>query len=255
MTADRDARCALLRSLHVRGTPLVLPNAWDVATARAVAQAGFPVVATTSAGVAATLGHADHQDAPGEEMLAAAARIVRGVEVPVTVDAEAGYGMEPAELVAALAEVGAAGCNLEDTDHGAGALRDPGEQAAWLGAVRAAAAERRYPLVVNARVDVFVAHMGDEAPQADLVDEALRRARAYLDAGADCVYPIGMRERDAIAAFVAGAPGPVNLMALPRAPSAAELAALGVARISWGGLLHRQAMEAFAETLASLPKS
>jgi 2-methylisocitrate lyase-like PEP mutase family enzyme len=252
MTADREARCGLLRSLHRPGTPLLLPNAWDVATARAVEQAGFPVVATTSAGVAAALGHADHQDAPGEEMLAAAARIARGVDVPVTVDAEAGYGRGPAELVGALAEMGAAGCNLEDTDHGAGALRDADEHARWLRAVREAAREQRYPLVINARVDVFVAHMGGEAPQAELVDEALRRARAYLAAGADCVYPIGMHERDAVAAFIAGAPGPVNLLALPRAPSVAELAALGAARVSWGGLLHRQAMERFGETLASL---
>lgn len=252
MSGDRDARCALLRSLHRPGRPLLLPNAWDVATARAVTAAGFPVVATTSAGVAATLGHADHEGAPGEQMLAAAARIARAVEAPVTVDAEAGYGMEPGELVDALSEMGAAGCNLEDTDHRAGALRDPGEQAAWLRAVRAAAEERRYPLVVNARVDVMVAHLRDAAPQPDLVDEALRRARAYLDAGADCVYPIGMRERDALAAFIAGAPGPVNVLALPAAPPVAELAALGAARVSWGGLLHRRAMEGFAETLAAL---
>src|ERR687892_2754954 len=122
---DLQSRCDLLRSLHRPGAPLLLPNAWDVATARAVVAAGFPVVATTSGGVAATLGFEDHQDAPGDEMLAAAARIVRGVEVPVTVDAEAGYGMEPAELVAALRNAGAAGCNLEDTNHAAGVLRDP----------------------------------------------------------------------------------------------------------------------------------
>ena len=101
--------------------------------------AGFPVVATTSGGVAATLGYEDHEGAPGDEMLAAAARIARGVDVPVTVDAEAGYGMEPAELVAALRSAGAAGCNLEDTDHAAGSLRDPDRHAEWLRAVRRAA--------------------------------------------------------------------------------------------------------------------
>ena len=99
---ELQSRCDLLRSLHRPGAPLLLPNAWDVATARAVVAAGFPVVATTSGGVAATLGYEDHERAPAEEMLAAAARIARGVDVPVTVDAEAGYGMEPAELVAAL---------------------------------------------------------------------------------------------------------------------------------------------------------
>src|SRR5438552_17240915 len=122
-------RCDLLRSLHRPGDPLLLPNAWDVATARAVVAAGFLVVATTSGGVAATLGYEDHEGAPAEEMLAAAARIARGVEVPVTGHAGAGYGMEPAALVAALRTVGAAGCNLEDSDYAAGSLRDPARHA------------------------------------------------------------------------------------------------------------------------------
>jgi 2-methylisocitrate lyase-like PEP mutase family enzyme len=132
-TTDLQSRCDLLRSLHRPGSPLLLPNAWDVATARAVVAAGFPVVATTSGGVAGTLGYEDHEGAPADEMLAAAARIARGVDVPVTVDAEAGYGMEPAGLVAALRGAGAAGCNLEDTDHAAGRLRDTDQHAEWLG--------------------------------------------------------------------------------------------------------------------------
>src|SRR5919198_3106540 len=154
-TADLKERCDLLRSLHRPGDPLLLPNAWDVATARAVVAAGFPVVATTSVGVAAALGYGDHE-APGDEMLAAAAQIARGVEVPVTVDAEAGYEMEPAALVAALRSAGAAGCNLEDTDHAADSLRDPDRHAEWLGAVRQAASHEGYPLGMNARVDVFL---------------------------------------------------------------------------------------------------
>src|SRR5438876_8972455 len=153
---DLRSKCDLLRSLQRPGDPLLLPNAWDVATARAVVAAGFPVVATTSAGVAATLGYEDQEGAPADEMLAAAARIARGVEVPVTVDAEGGYGMEPAELVAALRTAGAAGCNLEDTDHAAGSLRDPDRHAEWLAAVRQAASEDGYRLVINARVDVFL---------------------------------------------------------------------------------------------------
>src|SRR5213595_1997346 len=136
---DLQGRCDLMRSLHRPGTPLLLPNAWDVATASAVVAAGFPVVATTSGGVAAALGYEDHERAPADEMLAAAARIARGVEVPVTVDAEAGYGMEPADLVAALRTVGAAGCNLEDSDYAAGSLRNPARHAEWLRAVREAA--------------------------------------------------------------------------------------------------------------------
>src|SRR3954453_17147863 len=138
-SAEMQARCQQLRALHTPGDPLLLPNVWDVATARAVVAAGFPVVATTSGGVAATLGYDDHEGAPAGEMLAAAARIARGVDVPVTVDAEAGYGMEPAELVAALRRIGAAGCNLEDSDYAAGRVRDVDRHAEWLRAVRDAA--------------------------------------------------------------------------------------------------------------------
>src|SRR5437762_7931105 len=130
--SELQGQCDLLRSLQRPGSPLLLPNAWDVATARAVVAAGFPVVATTSGGVAEALGYEDHEGAPADEMLAAAARIGRGVDVPVTVDAEAGYGMEPAELVAALRSAGAAGCNLEDSDYAAGSLRDPDRHAEWL---------------------------------------------------------------------------------------------------------------------------
>jgi len=252
---DLESRCDLLRSLHRPGVPLLLPNAWDLATARAVVAAGFPVVATTSAGVAAALGHEDHEGAPGDEMLAAAARIARGVEVPVTVDAEAGYGMQPAELVAALRSAGAAGCNLEDTNHAAGSLRDPDQHAEWLRAVRQAASDDGYRLVINARVDVFLGpFLAGAGPgtQDELVPEALRRANAYLDAGVDCAYPIALWEADALRRFTSEVRGPVNVVRLPQAPSLAELAALGVARVSWGHLLYREAIARFEDQLASL---
>jgi 2-methylisocitrate lyase-like PEP mutase family enzyme len=249
-----EQKCEALRALQVPGTPLVLPNAWDAATARAVLEAGYPVVATTSGGVAATLGYEDHEGAPAEEMLAAAGRISRSVDVPVTVDAEAGYGMEPAALVAALKGIGVAGCNLEDTDHATGMLRDPAQHADWLGAVREAARSEGYPLVVNARIDVFLAafHAGSGQSQEELVPDALARAHAYLNAGVDCVYPIALWEADALASFVAGAEGPVNALGIPAAPPLNRLAELGVARVSYGTLLHRASMEGFAETLASL---
>jgi 2-methylisocitrate lyase-like PEP mutase family enzyme len=253
-TSDLQNRCDVLRSLHRPGAPLLLPNAWDVATARAVVAAGFPVVATTSAGVAGALGYEDHEGAPGDEMLAAAARIARHLEVPVTVDAEAGYGMEPAELVAALHSAGAAGCNLEDTDHSAGRLRDPDRHAEWLGAVREAASAAGYGLVINARVDVFLGpFLAGAAPgtQEELVPEALRRAQAYLEAGVDCVYPITLWEADALRRFTSDIRGAVNVVALPQAPSLSELAAMGVARVSWGHLLYRGAIARFEEQLAS----
>ena len=254
-TSDLTGRCEVLRSLHRPGDPLLLPNAWDVATARAVVAAGFPVVATTSGGVAAALGYEDHQGAPADEMLAAAARIARGVEVPVTVDAEAGYGLEPAELVAALHAAGAAGCNLEDTDHAEGGLRDPERVAEWLSAVRREADDGGYPLVINARVDVFLAGFLARAgpgTQDELVPEAVRRANAYLEAGADCVFPILLWETDALRAFMSECRGPVNITRLPQAPSPAGLAALGVARVSWGTLLYRDAMAHFGDQLSGL---
>jgi len=256
-SADTElhTRCDLLRSLHRPGDPLLLPNAWDVATARAVVAAGFPVVATTSGGIAPTLGYVDHEGGPADEMLAVAARIARNVEVPVTVDAEAGYGMEPAELVAALRSAGAAGCNLEDSDHAAGSLRDPDRHAEWLGAVRQAASEEGYPLVINARVDVFLGPFlagADPGTQEELVPDALQRANAYFEAGVDCVFPIVLWEGDALRSFMSEVGGPVNVVRLPQAPSLAELAGLGVARVSWGILLHVAAMGRFEEQLASL---
>ena len=246
-----QARSDLLRSLHVPSRPLLLPNAWDVATARAVVAAGFPVIATTSGGVSASLGYEDHERAPREEMFSAAERIVRSVDVPVTVDAEAGYGLNAAELVAALQRIGAAGCNLEDTDHRSGTLNKVGGQARWLRRVREAATDLGYPLVINARVDVFL-HALDKRPQADLLDQALERASAYAEAGADCVYPITLWEPDALGPFVTKIGCPVNILATPRTPSIAELAELGVARISLAGFLYRGAMEWLTNKLASL---
>src|SRR4051812_36292443 len=158
-------------------------------------------------------------------MLAAAARIARAVELPVTVDAEAGYGMEPAELVAALRSVGAAGCNLEDSDYAAGTLRDPHRHAEWLSAVRQAAWVDGYPLVINARIDVFLPpFLAGAGPgtQEELVPDALRRANAYLEAGVDCVFPIVLWEAEAMRRFTAEVGGPVNVVRLAQAPSLAE---------------------------------
>ncbi len=246
-------QCDLLRSLHVQGRPLVLPNVWDAATARTVVAAGFPVVATTSAGVAAALGYEDHEKAPSEEMLLAAERIARSVDVPVTVDVEAGYGLGPAELVMRLKQIGAAGCNLEDTDHGSGTLREADQQADWLHGVREAASKQDYRLVINARVDAFL-HALDKQPQGDQLEEALTRANAYIEAGADCVYPITLWERDALTSFMAKVDGPVNILATPRAPSIAELAEFGVARVSLAGFLYRGAMAWLQSTLDSLAR-
>jgi 2-methylisocitrate lyase-like PEP mutase family enzyme len=254
-TEDLESRCDVLRSLHRPGDPLLLPNAWDVPTATAVVTAGFPVVATTSWGVAGALGHADEEDAPADEMFAAAERIASAVDVPVSIDAEAGYGMEPAELVAALKRSGAAGCNLEDTDHAAGALRDPDGHAEWLRAIRQVASEQDYGLVINARIDVFLEPwVAGEPPetQADLLGDAVRRANAYLEAGVDCVYPIALYETGALSRFISEVSGPVNVVTVPQLAPIAAVAELGVARVSWGPYLYIDAMAGFAKRLGAL---
>ncbi|MET7996651.1 isocitrate lyase/phosphoenolpyruvate mutase family protein [Amycolatopsis sp. NPDC005232] len=235
---DVKVRAERLRELH-SGEMLVLPNVWDAASAAIVAEAGFPAVATASAAISAMLGHPDGEGAPWEEMFAAAGRVVRAVSVPVTVDAEAGYGMRPRELVDRLLDIGAAGCNLEDSDHRNGGLVEAGAQADRLAAVRAAAEGAGVPIVINARVDTFLPTSG--IPEPDRLAEAIRRGRLYRAAGADCVYPIGVRDRRDLATLVAELPGPVN----GNTGEQLELSALrelGVARVSYGPRFYRSAL-------------
>ncbi|WP_409496411.1 isocitrate lyase/phosphoenolpyruvate mutase family protein [Amycolatopsis sp. cmx-11-12] len=219
---------ARLRELHVAGTPLLLPNEWDADSARLVEAAGFPVVATSSFAIAKVLGYEDGEAAPAAEMFAAAARIARAVSVPVTVDAESGYGLEAGVLAERLAEAGAVGCNYEDTDHANGGIRPLEAQAERVAQLRKAAGDA---LVINARVDVFLGASDERA----VLGDAVARANAYLEAGADCVYPIFVKSPEVLGEFVkAVAPGAVNVAPLPGGPDLSALAALGVARISLG---------------------
>lgn len=221
---------ARLRELHRPGDPLLLPNVWDAGSAQMVQEAGFPALATASAAVSAMLGYPDHEGAPAEEMFAAAGRVIRAATVPVTVDAEAGYGLQPAELVERLLAIGAAGCNLEDTY--AGELAAPETQAEYIAAVRDAAGDA---LVINARADTFVAQVPDP------VDAAIARGRLYLEAGADCVYPIAAPP-DAVPSLVKGLPGPVNANNFPGTPLR-DLAEMGVARVSYGPMPYLRALD------------
>ncbi|CNE13942.1 PEP phosphonomutase [Mycobacterium tuberculosis] len=223
-----------LRELHRPGNPLLLPNVWDAGSAKIVQEAGFPALATGSAAVASVLGYEDHEGAPVEEMFAAAARIVRVATVPVTVDAEAGYGLQPAELVERLLAAGAAGCNLEDTY--AGELAEPEVQAEFLAAVREAAGDA---LVINARVDTFINGVPDP------VDAAIERGRLYFEAGADCVYPI-TAPMDAVPALVKGLPGPINANNFA-GTSLGDLAAAGVARVSYGPMTYLRTLDTLKE--------
>jgi 2-methylisocitrate lyase-like PEP mutase family enzyme len=242
-----------LRHLHSGPDPLVLPNAWDAATARAVAEAGFPVVATTSSGVSAALGYEDGEHTPVDEMFAAIARITRAVpDTPVTADIESGYGLDPEELVTRLLQAGAVGCNLEDTDHAhpGGRLADPERQAERLASVKTAAHQRGVNLVLNARVDVFLrTHDGLEAVLA----EAIRRAQRYLEAGADSIFPIGAPDEATIVALVKGIDAPVNVIAGFRgAPRLPRLRELGVRRVSYAGRLYHAMMADHQRRLAAI---
>ncbi|HXZ63740.1 MAG TPA: isocitrate lyase/phosphoenolpyruvate mutase family protein [Streptosporangiaceae bacterium] len=240
-----------LRERHAGPQPLILPNVWDPVSARAFADAGFAMLATSSSAVAATLGYRDGET-PATEMFAAVARIARSVAVPLTADIEDGYGLTPGELVATLAECGVVGCNLEDSDPARRVLTDPGRQADFLAAVRAEAGP---DLVINARVDVFIrpAVGQPEAQQAVLVEAAVTRANRYLAAGADCCYPIVAPEA-ALPDLVRRIDGPVNALYRPDGMTLAQLAATGLARITFGGGLHQHAeaeLRASATALAA----
>jgi 2-methylisocitrate lyase-like PEP mutase family enzyme len=236
------AQAEQLRGLHVPGSPLLLVNAWDPPSARRLAHDGYPAIATTSAGVAEALGYEDGNVTPPDEMLAAVARIAAVVDVPVTADLEAGYGLEPAALVDGLLGAGAVGLNFEDTDHEAGGLTDAERQAERLAAIKQAGRDAGVDIVLNARVDVFL--------RDGELDEAVRRGRLYAQAGADCVYPIGVRGRDAIRRLVEEVGAPLNVLIMPGGLTLEQLAELGVARASFGSGLMHTAMDAAAQRAA-----
>ncbi|MBY8866599.1 MULTISPECIES: isocitrate lyase/PEP mutase family protein [Streptomyces] len=233
--SNRDAlrdRARTFHALHVPGRPLVLANAWDAMSARLVEAAGAPAVATTSAGLAWALGVADGNALDREPALAALARITAAVTVPVSADIESGYAQDAAgvaETVRAVLAAGAVGINIEDAAHGRGAapLRSVAEQCERLAAAREAADAEGVPLFVNARIDTFLRGAGG-------VDATLERAAAYRAAGADGVFVPGTADPDTVKALAAGVTGPLNILAGPGAPPVAELAALGVARVSAG---------------------
>jgi 2-methylisocitrate lyase-like PEP mutase family enzyme len=219
--------------LHHADRPLLLPNAWDFASAAALCAAGFAAVGTTSLGVAAAAGLPDGEGATRAETVALARRIA-GLPVPVTVDVEAGFGADPGELAAELAEIGVAGVNIEDGRPG-GVLADPVAQARLVRAVKVAAPG----VFVNARVDTYWL----DVDHTSTVD----RARRYLDAGADGVFVPGLASEHDIAAVVAAVDAPVNVLHVP-ALGVRRLAELGVRRISTGSLLFRAALHAAVRT-------
>jgi 2-methylisocitrate lyase-like PEP mutase family enzyme len=248
----QKAKANTFRAMHGGPRILLLPNAWDVASARIVEEAGLGAVATTSAGIAFTLGYADGQHISRREMLEVVARIAAAVEVPVTADAEAGYGDRPedaAQTAREVIEADAVGMNLEDgTDDRQHPLIELPLQLEKVAAVREAGRAAGVPIVLNARTDVYLLQVG--APEGRY-DEALRRLAAFRDAGADCVFVPGLRDEETIRRLVVELKCPVNILAGPGSPSVPELQKLGVARVSLGsgpmratlGLVRRMAEE------------
>jgi 2-methylisocitrate lyase-like PEP mutase family enzyme len=225
-----------LRKLHDGPGVLLLVNAWDVASARLVERAGFPAVASSSAGVAYALGYADGQRISRGEMLEMVGRIARAVEVPVTADVEAGYGSTPeaaADTARGVVQAGAVGMNLEDAAESVegGALLPLELQVERIRAARAAAAQLGVAIVINARTDAFAAR---SISAADRAPEAIRRANAYLEAGADCAFVPFVSDREVIGRLVREIRGPLNILGTPLAPPVPELERLGVRRVSVG---------------------
>ena len=250
---DLRSGAADLRARHFTAEPLILTTVWDAVSARAVADAGHPVLATSSAAIAASLGSGDHEQMSAEEAFAAVARIVRAVEVPVSADMEAGYGLPPREFVDRLLEAGAVGCNLEDSDyHGPGGLADADRQADYIAAVSEAARASGVEIVLNARVDVY---LQSDFPPAARADEVLRRGRSYLAAGATCIYPIGLVDQGETIRLAEEMGGPLNVWLRPDSPSLDTLRNIGVARISTASALQRHVASCIADFARSLSPS
>jgi len=238
--------------MHTGTGAVLLPNIWDVASARIIEEAGFQAIATTSAGIAFAQGFADGEKIPADRMITAVQQITAAVRAPVTADVEAGYGQRPEDASRTARNVidaGAVGMNFEDAtgdpDH---LLTELTLQLERIHAIREAAENAGVPLVLNARTDVYLLQIGDPSRR---YDEAVRRLAAFRDAGADCVFVPGVRDAETIGRIVADLKCPVNILGVPGSPPIPELVKLGVKRISLGsgpmraslGLLRRLAEE------------
>ena len=248
---SQSEKAHLFRKLHDRKQILILPNAWDVPSARVFEDEGFPAVATSSAGMLVSLGYPDGEEIPIKEFVSAVSRIARVLSVPLSADVVGGFGDSPegvAKTVRAVVEAGAVGINIEDFVHSTRKLLPVERQIARLRALLRLRKSLKIPFVINARTDALRFGAGDENAK---LDEAIRRASAYRDVGADCVYPMGLIDGVSISRFVKALDFPVNVMVRKGLPAVPELRKLGVARVSFGpsasyaalGLLHRASRE------------
>jgi 2-methylisocitrate lyase-like PEP mutase family enzyme len=249
--ATSSDKARAFAALHRAGDPLILFNAWDAGSAKAVAEAGAKAIATGSASVAAAHGFNDAEALPLELALANAERVASAVELPVTIDFEGAYGAEPetaAANVKRLVDTGAIGCNFEDQVIGGDGLHPLEAQSARIGAARAAVGPDFF---INARTDIFLKNRAATHPPA-AIEEALARARAYAEAGASGFFVPGLVDLDQLARICAASPLPVNFMAFPGAPEPRAVAAAGVARISHGPFPYKLAMKALKEAAEAI---
>jgi 2-methylisocitrate lyase-like PEP mutase family enzyme len=231
----QEEKAGRFRALHGGAKILILPNAWDVSTARVFEMAGFPAIGTTSAGIAFSHGYPDGEKISRDEMLEMVIRIVRAVAIPVTADVESGYG-DAVATAKAVAATGAVGMNLEDTvSDAADRLVELSAQTAIIREVRAL----NLPIVVNARTDVYLASIGDPATR---FARTVERLNAYREAGADCLFAPGVSDTATIAALAREVQGPLNILATLGTPPTGELQQFGVARVSIGSGAARAAL-------------
>jgi len=251
---QQSAKAETLRQLHHGPRAVIFPNVWDATSARIVEEAEYPAVATTSAGIANMLGYADGQNISRDEMLSVVALIARVVRVPVSADMEAGYADtadQMYETASVLIRAGGVGLNLEDSEEGESRLIELPRYLEKVAAVREASAKLGVALVLNARTD---AYWWKGAEQATRMGETIKRANAFRQAGADCVFVPGLRDLDEIRSFLRESPGPLNVLGGPGAPSIAELEAAGVRRVSIGSGGYRTAIGIMQKLALQLKK-
>ncbi len=246
-TRDLATSAQALLDLHRPGDPGVFPTVWDAWSAGLAVEGGFAALTIGSHPVADSIGRADNEGMTFDELLTRVRQISGAVDVPLSVDIESGYGETPERLIEGLLDAGAVGLNIEDTVHSEGGrLREATEHADLVGALRQAADGAGVPLVVNARTDVFLKQVGEEA---DRVDLAISRLRLCADAGARSLYPVGFHSDDVQRRLTAELPLPVNAIGNPAQGSRAHFAELGVGRVSFGPLWQMNLAERAAELL------
>jgi 2-methylisocitrate lyase-like PEP mutase family enzyme len=256
MILKQSRKAQRLLSLHSDDSLLVLPNVWDPIGARVLVAKGYPAVATASAAISSSLGLQDGEVIGRSTMLEVVSRICRAVDTPVTADMESGYAASPGDLkdtTNALLDTGAVGLNIEDSIKEGGALRPIHEQAERIAAVREAALTHNIHLVINARIDTFLS--GTFANTEERLEEAVARAAAYGEAGADCVYPIGPGDEGTLRSLRARIALPINALATPGAASLDKMADLGINRVSFGPFIFRSCLKKFADIADALAGS